>query len=383
VLELFAVTAPGLEQLCADELSGLEIPGRPETGGVSWTGDLRSLYRANLESRIASRVIARLGEFRARTFFELERRAPRLPWAEFLRPGERAALRVTSRKSKLYHEGAIAERVARVLADSFGVAAAVAARDDDADGAMADAQLVVVRFVRDVCTISIDASGVLLHQRGYRQAVAKAPVRETIAAALLAASGWRGDTMLLDPMCGSGTIPIEATLMARRIAPGLANASHEPRTYAFMQWPSFDTALWSDVIEQALRAIRERAGVAIVGSDMHAGAINAATANAARAGVAQDVRFERRALGAIEARAERGHLVTNAPYGVRVGERKELYGLYATLGRVAREQLRGWTVTMLAADVGLAGATGLPLEEVLSTRNGGINVRLLRAQVGA
>ena len=383
VLQLFAVTAPGLEQVTATELVALGLAAVAEPGGVAWAGDLRTVYAANLHSRTATRVLARLGEFRARTFFELERRAPKLRWSDFLRAGDRVALRVTARKSKLYHEGAIAERVVRVLGDSFGVTAAVAGGDDDTDATSDDAQLVIVRFMRDECTISIDTSGALLHQRGYRQAVGKAPLRETIAAAMLLASGWDSETPLLDPLCGSGTIPIEAALLARRIAPGLASAEHTPRGYAFMRWPSFDDKLWSDVVGAAQREIRERTPAAIAGSDNNAGAITASCANAVRAGVGQDITVQRRPLGAIEATDTRGFLVTNAPYGVRVGERRDLFGLYATLGRVARERLPHWTVAMLAADAGLAGASGLPLEEVLSTRNGGISVRLWRAQPAA
>ena len=383
VLQLFAITAPGLERVTAAELAGLGLAVTPGPGGVAWTGDTRSMCAANLHCRTATRVIARLGQFRARTFFELERRTPKLPWSDFVQSGGRVALRVTARKSKLYHEGAIAERIIRVLADSFGVAASVASGDDDTDSAGDDAQLVIVRFMRDECTVSIDTSGALLHQRGYRQAVAKAPLRETIAAAMLLANNWDGSTPLLDPLCGSGTIPIEAALLARSIAPGLANADYSPRAYAFTRWPSFDQALWSEVVADAQRAIREHAGVAITGSDNNAGAITAARANAQRAGAGQDVLFERRPLGAVEAADTTGLLLTNAPYGVRVGERRDLYGLYATLGRVARERLPYWTVAMLAADAGLAAASGLPLEEVLSTRNGGISVRLLRAQPGA
>jgi putative N6-adenine-specific DNA methylase len=383
VLQLFAITAPGLERVTAAELAGLGLDVTPGPGGVAWAGDVRTMCAANLHCRTATRVIARLGQFRARTFFELERRAPKLPWSDFMRAGGRVALRVTARKSKLYHEGAIAERIIRVLADSFGVTASVAGGDDDSDSGSDDAQLVIVRFMRDECTISIDTSGALLHQRGYRQAVAKAPLRETIAAAMLLANNWDGSTPLLDPLCGSGTIPIEAALIARRIPPGLANADHAPRAYAFTRWPSFDETLWSDVVADAQREIRESAAVAITGSDNNAGAITAARANAQRAGVARDVLFERRPLAAVEAAEATGLLLTNAPYGVRVGERHDLYGLYATLGRVTRERLPHWTVAMLAADAGLAAASGLPLEEVLSTRNGGISVRLLRAQPAA
>jgi putative N6-adenine-specific DNA methylase len=375
-LDIFAVTAPGLEQVCASELAAHGIAGVAEDGGVSWCGELESLYRANLWSRTASRVIVRAGEFRARTFAELERRAAKLPWAQFVAEGAAVQLRVTARKSRLYHSDAIAERFARVLAAEIGARAEAEARADEDDAAAAGAQLVVVRFVRDVCTVSIDSSGELLHRRGYRQAVAKAPLRETIAAAMLQASGWRGDSPLIDPFCGSGTLPIEAALFARNIAPGLATADRAPRTYAFEAWPGFDARLWHDVMQAARDAIHAGAGAPIIGADRNAGAIVAARSNAERAGVADDICFVQQPLSALEPPPGEGHLVTNPPYGVRVGERRELHALYAAFGRTVRERLAGWNVALLSADPRLDAATALPLEEVLRTRNGGIEVRL-------
>jgi putative N6-adenine-specific DNA methylase len=373
-LDLFAVTAPGLEPLCALELAGLGIDAKAEDGGVAWRGDRRSMHRANLELRTCSRVIARLGTFRARTFPELERHAAKLPWSAFIRPGTEVELRVTARKSKLYHQGAIAERVARVLAETASAHASVSRKDEDDD---AVSQLVVVRFMRDVCTISIDSSGTLLHQRGYRQALGKAPLRETIAAAMLLASDFTGDDALLDPLCGSGTLAIEAALIARRIAPGLASPGHAPRAYAFEQWHGHRRGAWNDVVAEARTRIREHAGIAIVAADRNAGAITAATANAVRAGVARDVQLLQRPLAATTAPAPSGHLVTNPPYGVRVGEARELAPLYADLGRIARDALDGWTVGFLAADPRLAGATGLQLAERFVTKNGGIPVRFM------
>jgi putative N6-adenine-specific DNA methylase len=381
-MDVFAVTAPGLERLCAAELAALGIHGEAVEGGVVWRGDQASLYRANLWSRTASRIVVRVGEFRARSFAELERHAARLPWSHFVSSGARVSLRVTTRKSKLYHSDAVAERIARVLAAGIGAAADVVKHDDDDDDSVV-AQLVVVRFMRDVCTISVDSSGALLHQRGYRQAVAQAPLRETLAAALLLASGWRGTTPLIDPLCGSGTIPVEAALLARGIAPGLANGEHRPRSYAFEQWPGFDGSLWSDVVDDARAVIQLAMGVSITGSDRNTAALSAARSNAERAGVAADVTLVQRPLSELvaPAGAGTGHVVTNPPYGVRVGEVRELHELYTDLGSVARERLPGWTVALLVAEPRLAAATRLPLQELLVTRNGGIPVRMVAAPV--
>lgn len=371
--ELFAVTAPGLEALCAAELRALGIAAdcRAVAGGVEWRGDLRSCYRANLESRVATRVLVRVGEFRARSFIELERRMPKLPWAALLPAGAQVALRITARKSKLYHERAIAERFTRILRDAHGIHAVPASGDDDE---AEHPQLVVIRFFRDECTVSLDSSGVLLHHRGYRQALAKAPLRETLAAAMLLATGWRGDRPLLDPLCGSGTLPIEAALLARNIPPGLAAPDREPRRFAFQEWREFDEPAWRDVVTTARGSIRDVVPVPILGSDRDAGAIRAAVANAERAGVLGDVELQRRGVSEVEPPGADGVLVSNPPYGVRVGERGPLHGLYAALGGLLRERLPNWTVALLVADRGLAAATGLRFQELFATRNGGIPV---------
>jgi putative N6-adenine-specific DNA methylase len=380
-MDLYAVTAPGLEPVCQAELSALGIAGEIEDGGVAWRGGVAQLYRANLESRTASRILARAGQFRARTFAELERHGARVGWFRFLRPGATASLRVTCRKSRLYHEGAVAERLARVLSD-----VGVTVDDTKAGGADEEAgaaQLLVVRLFRDVCTVSVDASGELLHHRGYRQAVARAPLRETLAAAMLLRSGWSGEQPLVDPMCGSGTIPIEAALMARGIPPGLASAGHRLRAYAFEQWPDFDAGLWTAIVDTARARIRPATGAVIMAADRHGGAITATASNAERAGVAADLTLLRQPLSSMVPPAGVGHLVTNPPYGVRVGEKRELGALYAALGAVARSRLQGWQVSLLSADDRLAAATALPLQELLTTRNGGISVRLLSGAIPA
>jgi len=218
-LPLFAVAAPGLEAICAAELRALGIAAAAEPGGVAWEGTMDDLRRANLWLRTAGRVVVRAGSFHARSFIELERHARRVPWERWVTRGRAVRLRVTSKKSKLYHEGAIAERLLGFIGDrvgGLGASSAVKGADDEGDDG-GDAQLFVVRVHRDEVTISADSSGALLHLRGYRQALAKAPLRETLAAALLAASRWDGVAPLVDPLCGSGTIAIEGAWMARRI----------------------------------------------------------------------------------------------------------------------------------------------------------------------
>ena len=342
--------------MVAKELTQLGEQPRAEEGGVSWSGDARSLMRANLWLRSASRVIVRVAEFHATRFSELEKHAKRVEWGAWIGTDVAPEFRVTAKKSKLYHSDAIAERLAK--AAGAGDARAKAT------------QQFVVRMHRDVCTISADASGELLHMRGYRQAVGKAPLRETLAAAMLLASEWSGDEALLDPFCGSGTIPIEAALIARNIAPGLQ------REFAFMRWPSFDRGIWSVLVDEARLAARP-ARSTIHGSDRDRGAIEASRANAERAGVAGDIAFEVRALSAVEPVGSGGLVAANPPYGKRVSEGRDIRNLYAQLGKLMRTKLADWRLTLLSPEDRLAKQLDLPLEPLLRTSNGGIRVTLL------
>jgi putative N6-adenine-specific DNA methylase len=378
-LSCFAVTAPGLEPLTAAELRALGVHGNVVAGGVEWQGNLESLARANLWLRTASRVLVRIAEFRARTFFELERHARRIPWDRFLTPGGPVVLRVTCRKSRLYHSDAVAQRIAESIDRLVGAPARVAsaATDDEPDDAPAPEreQLFVVRLLHDVCTVSADSSGAALHRRGYRQQLAKAPLRETLAAAVLMGADWLGGISLADPMCGSGTIPIEAARLARRIAPG------RDRSFACEQWPASDHTVWPLLREKAVADELFAAPVLIVGADRDEGAVAAARANAERAGVAGDVTFAVQPISALSRAEPPGLVASNPPYGVRVGDRDRLRNLYAQIGNVMRRNRPGWTLALLSADRELERHVGLEFDERLRTRNGGIPVHLVVAHV--
>lgn len=358
--DCFAITPPGVEHLTAAELAGLGIGSDgTEPGGVAFRASTRQLYAANLELRTASRIVVRLAEFPARAFYELERKAGRVPWDTVLVPGAPVRFRVSSRKSRLYHLDGIAQRLA-------GVAGGPA----DA-GADDEAQLFLVRVLRDVVTISADSSGALLHRRGYRLATAKAPLRETLAAAMLLGAGDREDWAFADPFCGSGTLPIEAALFRRRIAPGLN------RSFGFERWPGYDAETWRGLREEARLRILPRAGAAVLGSDRDAGAIDAAVANAERAGVAEDIAFAQRPLSKVVPPAPTGLLATNPPYGIRVGDRAALRDLYRAFGTLAAQRWAAWSVALLSADAGLLAETTLPTSVRWSSSNGGIPVQLV------
>lgn len=367
-LDCFAVAAPGLAPIVASELAGLGFSAsQPSDAGVAFQAAPSQLYLANLSLRVASRVLVRLATFRAAHFSELEKGAAGIDWERWLERGSKVDLRVTCRKSRLYHSGAVADRLTGQFARRGMDAQTLNGLDDGTDGR---SQLVVVRIDRDQCTVSLDSSGELLHRRGYRLATGKAPLRETLAAAMLLASCPDPSVPVVDPMCGSGTIPIEAALRARSVPPGLH------RAFAFESWPGFDRVSWTRLKAEAVRAASSRAPNPIVGSDRDAGAIESARANAERAGVTDDIEFVQQPLSAATAPAPGpGLVVVNPPYGERVSSGKELRDLYARLGDVIRREFAGWAVGILAADARLISATRLPLTARFATSNGGIRVQ--------
>ena len=377
------ITAPGLEPLACEELAALGIAATTdEPGAVQAKLSSRDVMRANLHLRTASRVVLRLDEFKALSFADLERHAKRVPWDTIVTPKRRVRFRVTCRKSRLYHSGAVAQRLMDALltrvpsAVAAGTATATSAADgDDSDGA--GEQLFIVRLFRDHLVLSADTSGELLHRRGYRLATAKAPLRETLAAAVLLGAGYDGSAPLADPMCGSGTIPIEAAMIARRLAPGRA------RAFAFEHWPGHDAAQWAEVRETARAAERPRASAPIIAADRDAGAVTAAQANAERAGVAADLTIVKQSLSALRPPEGNGLIAVNPPYGIRVGDKKPLRDLFAQLGNIARSHAPGWRLAMLSADRDLERQVHLPFTEQWKSTNGGIPVRLIVAEVPA
>lgn len=380
-LEGFAACLPGVELFLHQELTELglvnpditPIPNSAE-GGIRFLSPLEGFYRANLWLRTANRVLVRLGRFHAIQFAELRRKAAALPWDRYLSPGQAVSIRTTCRHSKLYHSGAVSERVLGAIGDRLNRMP----KQDTFNDESPKAQLVLVRMDNDECTISLDTSGEPLHRRGYRLALAKAPLRETLAAAMLFASGWDRRSPLLDPFCGSGVIPIEGAMLAAGAAPGIQ------RNFAFMDFPGFMSETWVDLARQAAAAVLPPVGQ-ILGSDRDAGAIKIAVENAERAGTAQWIQFSQATISAIQPPAGSGWVVTNPPYGVRISSGNDLRALYTQFGKVLRQHCPGWQTAYLCNDERLASLTRLDFTKGISLSNGGIPVKLTRAivQTGA
>ncbi len=361
--EIFLVALPGLEPLlCAEALEQGFSGATVCPGGVTFTGGWHDVWRANLTLRGASRVLARIGAIRVMHLAQLDKRAHKFPWAEVLRPDIPVRVDVTCKASRIYHAGAATQRIETALKDSLGITIAP------------DAPLrLMARIEDDLCTFSLDTSGEPLHKRGHKQAVGKAPLRETLAALFLRQCGYTGDEPVVDPMCGSGTLVIEAAEIARGLLPG------RTRSFAFEQFASFDPEAWN-----AMRSapMPHPSPATHYGSDRDTGAIRMSGANAERAGVADITRFSAHAVSDLmRPEGKPGLVMVNPPYGTRIGEKKLLFAVYGALGKTLQDRFRGWRVGMVTTDPGLAKASGLPLRTLLQpVSHGGLRLQLFQTE---
>ncbi|MDX2483724.1 MAG: class I SAM-dependent RNA methyltransferase [Pseudodonghicola sp.] len=365
--EIFLVALPGLEHALCDEARALGFAGvRIVPGGVALRGGWPDVWRANLWLRGATRVLVRIGEFRAFHLAQLDKRSRKFPWGDVLRADVPVRVEAScSKGSKIYHAGAAAQRVARAISEELGAPVVEAAQDA--------VIRVMLRIDDNLCTLSVDSSGAALHKRGHKQAMGKAPLRETMAALFLRQCGYSGTEPVLDPMCGSGTFVIEASEIAAGLAPGRA------RGFAFEQMVTIDAARWAEMRAQG--AVAQAPVQRFYGSDRDAGAVRMAGENAERAGVAEWCSFTQMSFSdLVPPEGPPGLVMVNPPYGARIGNKKLLYGLYGGLGTVLKERFGGWRVGMVTSEPGLAKAAGLPFEPAgPPVVHGGLKVRLYRS----
>ncbi len=359
--DIYLVAPPGLEQALCQEAreKGFADPV-PSLGGVTVRGRWPEVWRANLELRGATKVLARVGAFRTLHLAQLDKRARKFPWAEILRPDQPVRVEAACKGSRIYHAGAVIQRVAAAIHEELG-----APISDEAE------IRVMARVEDDLCTISLDTSGELLHRRGHKEAVNKAPMRETLASLFLRECGYAGAEPVLDPMCGSGTFVIEAAEIAAGLPPGRS------RSFAFERLATFDAAAWDRMREVPLsRPVPFR----FFGSDRDQGAIGMSRANAQRAGVEALAEFRQQAIADLQRpEGPPGLVMVNPPYGTRIGNKKLLYALHASLGEVLRSRFSGWRVGLVTSEPSLARATGLPFAPPgPPVPHGGLRVSLYR-----
>jgi putative N6-adenine-specific DNA methylase len=342
--EIFLVAAPGLEPVLFAEARAREFKNvRYVPGGVTLTGGWADVWRANLELRGAGRVLARIDSFKVLHLAELDKRARRFAWDKILRRDVPFRVEVSCSKSRIYHSGAAAERIERAIKQELG-----ASVSGDAG------VLVKARIDHDLCSISVDTSGELLHRRGHKEAVNKAPMRETMASLFLRQCGYDGSEPVVDPMCGSGTFVIEAAEIAARLNPGRS------RRFAFEQLATFDQAAWEKMRTSAA-VLAVTPAFRFYGSDRDAGAIRMSRENAERAGVAAFTDFACHTISELAAPpGPPGLVVSNPPYGDRIGDKTKLNSLYRALGQTVMTRFKGWRTAIITNDASLAYATGLP-----------------------
>jgi len=329
-------------------------------GGVTLRGDWPDVWRANLEIRGASRVLVRIGSFRAMHLAQLDKRARKFPWAETLRADVPVRVEATCRKSRIYHSGAAAQRIKTAIREELGAPLSAEAPVS-----------IKVRIEDDLCTISIDTSGESLHKRGHKQEIGKAPMRETMAALFLRLCGYNGTEPVVDPMCGSGTFVIEAAEIAAGFYPGRS------REFAFQFLKSFNEDAWARMRESAKPTTPS---VRFFGSDHDAGAIRMSIANAERAGVAAFTTFQQLPVSEITPPdGPSGLVIVNPPYGARIGDRKPLENLHRDLGKILLARFAGWRVGLITSELALAKATGLPFKSPSAPiAHGGLSVQLFQ-----
>jgi putative N6-adenine-specific DNA methylase len=365
-LEIFLVTAPGLESaLCAEARAMGFKAATAIKGGVTVKGGWAEAWRANLELRGAVRVLARIAEFRALHLAQLDKRARKVAWGDILRPNVPIRVEASCKHSRIYHDRAAAQRIETAIRDAVGAPVSP------------DAEISIkARIEDDLCTISVDTSGESLHKRGHKEAVAKAPMRETMAALILRQCGFDGREPVVDPMCGSGTFVIEAAEIAAGLTPGRS------RRFAFEQLAGFDAAAWERLRGKAVAKVDGvESRVRFHGSDRDAGAVQMSRANAERAGVASLTAFKQLAVSDLAAPpGPPGLVIVNPPYGGRIGDRKQLAPLYRALGQTLRARFAGWRVGLVTNEAALAEATGLPFAPPFGPiSHGGLRVLLFQA----
>lgn len=338
-LELIATATFGLEAVVKREIEqlGYRIL-KTEDGKVTYMGDERAIVRSNLWLRSADRVLLKMAEFEAREFEELFQRTKALDWEQLVPLDGKFTVTGTSVKSRLHSVPACQKIVKKAIVEKLKEFYDVETFPET--GAQ---YTVKATILKDRVTLTIDTSGAGLHKRGYRQADVAAPIKETLAAALVQLSFWKAGRILVDPCCGSGTIPIEAAMIGRNIAPGLN------RSFACEEWELIEKDIWREEKKAAFQAIDHNAELEIYGYDINGRAVRAAVENAQEAGVDDCIVFRRQDVAKLEPTGENGIIIVNPPYGERIGEEAQIKEIYKALGGFLKDY-PDWSLFMITTD---------------------------------
>lgn len=371
-LSCFAAVPRGAEDIAAHELKMLGIAGAiAGKGGVAFVADRSGLYRANLWLRTASRLLVQLAVFPCSNPDELYAGVHVIAWQDLITPAMTLAVDCSLRDSALTHSGFVALKTKDAVVDRIREACG---SRPSVDTSSPDVRI-NVHLHKNVCTVSLDSSGEPLDRRGYRLERNEAPLRETLAAAVVALTGWDGSVPLVDPMCGSGTIPVEAALQVARIPPGLK------RSFGFQHWLDFDSSLWDRLVREAEDGIQRVPVGLITGYDKDSRALALAARNSAGAGLEGQIHYFHADLMEFKPEGNKGVVIINPPYGIRMGEEDDLRELYCQIGDIMKKRCKGWTGYVLTGNLELAKYIGLKASRRFVLFNGPIECRLLKYEL--
>ncbi len=361
--DIIATATFGLEAVVAQELkelgySNLEV----EHGRVEFRGSPRDICLANTWLRSADRVRWKLAEFEAKTFDELFEGVKKIPWGDILPKKARFPVEGKSVKSQLSSVPACQSITKKAIVDSMSEKTGIRRFEETGE-----LYKIEVALLKDRVTISVDSTGPGLHKRGYRPTGSPAPLKETLAAALLQIARWKADIPLIDPFCGSGTIPIEAAMIGTNLAPGLK------RNFVSEEWPQMGEKCWKEVREEALSKVETGNDFYIMGYDYDPRAIKLARQNASRAGVEDVVHFQEQELEELNSRKKYGKIICNPPYGERMEEVKTAENLYNKMGKTLKK-LDTWSFYILTAHPGFERIFGEKASKKRKLFNGNIRV---------
>jgi putative N6-adenine-specific DNA methylase len=366
--KFFATCPRGLETVLAEELRRLQAKKISAVGGgLEFTGDFFLCYRVNLESRIASRVLWQVATGRYRDEDDIYRAAYALPWTDWFEPVRTIRVDVSAIKSPLSSLNFITLKIKDAVCDKIR---RLVGRRPSVDTRAPDIPIQGHLTDRDF-TLYLDTTGEPLFKRGQRIATGEAPLRENLAAGILRLAGWTPGTPLLDPLCGSGTILLEAAHMVLDIAPGLG------RHFTFEKFKNFAARDWRELLQKTAGRQKPKVALPIYGSDLSGDVLKAARANLVASGLERVVSLQRVSVLEISAPATEGIIVTNPPYGVRLGEQQALAEFYPKLGDVLKKQFSGWRAYLLTADMRLPKLIRLAASRRIPLYNGALECRLL------
>ena len=368
--EFFASTAKGLVEPLEAEMKelGFKVTGKTG-GGVYFDSNWEGCYKANLHSRLASRILKPILDFTAYQPEELYANIQKHDFTKYIKPNQTIKIDATVKDSMMRDQRFVAMKIKDAIVDQFREKFGVRPDVDNTNPAL----IVYVRCVKNQFNVSIDTSGDSLFMRGYRREVGEAPLKENLAAGLLMVSGWDRKSPLVDFMCGSGTFLVEAAMMALNVAPGM-----QRKRFGFMNLMNYEPEVWDKVVDEAIANEKEEIDFKIYGYDIDRRVLDSAKDNAKRAGVDHVIEFKREPVATVAPPAEKGMVVLNPPYGARIGDEDNLRDVYRDLGFTLKHRFKGWDAWILSGNKDLIMDLKLKSTQKHFVFNGNIECRFLK-----